>query len=150
MAMKKTRIFSYLGATVAVSLWLVFVLATAHASQEHPAKNVQEDKPVHLIPSLDGADLFRSYCATCHGLTGKGDGPVAAALEKSVPDLTTITRRNGGTFPAKRVRTIIAGDQLVIAHGTREMPIWGPIFHQVEWDRDFGNVRLDNVAKYIE
>jgi hypothetical protein len=148
--MKKATIITYLGATLAVTLCLAVVADTARASQEHPSKNAKEQEPMHLIPSLDGGELFRSYCATCHGVTGKGDGPVAAALEAKLSDLTTIARRNGGTFPTRRVRTIIAGDDLIIAHGTREMPIWGPIFHQVEWDRDFGNVRLDNVTKYVE
>lgn len=101
-----------------------------------------------VIP-LDGARIYRNYCASCHGLDGKGDGPVAPALKTKVPSLTTLAQRNGGTFPAARVRTIIAGDDVPIVHGSREMPIWGPIFHRVEYDQDLGYVRLQNVTEYL-
>jgi hypothetical protein len=80
----------------------------------------------------------------------KGNGPVAPALNVKPADLTSIVQRHGGVFPSKLVRDIIAGDDVILAHGTRAMPIWGPIFHQVEWDRDLGNVRLQNVVKYLE
>jgi len=49
-----------------------------------------------------------------------------------------------------RIRETILGEQVVVAHGSREMPIWGPIFHQVEGDMDWGNVRLENLVKYLE
>lgn len=98
---------------------------------------------------LDGATIFRHYCASCHGINGKGDGPVAPALKIKVPQLTTIARRNHGTFPAERVRSIIAGDGVPAAHGSREMPVWGPIFHQVEYDQDLGYVRLQNLTEYL-
>jgi hypothetical protein len=52
-------------------------------------------------------------------------------------------------FPAAHVREVIVGEQVVAAHGSREMPIWGPIFHQVEGDQDWGNVRLENLVKYL-
>jgi mono/diheme cytochrome c family protein len=61
-----------------------------------------------LLP-LDGAKTFRSYCAACHGIDGKGHGPVAGALRHAPPDLTLILQRNGGKFPADKVRTVIAG-----------------------------------------
>jgi hypothetical protein len=68
-----------------------------------------------------------------------------------VPDLTRISQRNGGTFPARKVKDIIEGkDEQLIAHGTREMPLWGPIFHEVEFDQDLGEVRLEAVTKHVE
>lgn len=100
---------------------------------------------------LAGADIFRHYCATCHGTDGRGHGPTSVALKHAVPDLTQISKRNGGTFPFKTVKEVIAGnDSKPLAHGNREMPIWGPIFHQVDSDQDFGEVRLDNITKYLE
>jgi hypothetical protein len=77
---------------------------------------------------------------------------VSKALKGAVPDLTRLSRRNGGTFPALHVRnTITFGtDDLLSAHGSKEMPIWGPIFHEIEFDRDLGNVRLETVTKYLE
>ena len=101
--------------------------------------------------SLRGEDLFLYYCASCHGKDGRGQGPVVKELKKPVPDLTLIAKRNGGRFPLKRIENIIAGTELSgTAHGTREMPIWGPVFGQIEWDRDMGQVRLNNLARYLE
>lgn len=101
-----------------------------------------------VIP-LDGRIIFRDYCAACHGVHGNGDGPVAPVLNTKVPQLTTLAQRNGGAFPAARVRGVIAGDEVRTAHGSREMPIWGPIFHRIEYDQDLGYVRLQNVTEYL-
>ncbi|HZP34844.1 MAG TPA: c-type cytochrome [Candidatus Acidoferrales bacterium] len=120
-----------------------------------PIANAQEESqnPSHsesLIYSLKGPDLFRAYCASCHGLGGKGDGPAAPALKAKLPDLTLLASRHGGHFPSEFVRVTIAGDKVVASHGSREMPVWGPIFHQVEEDVDFGAVRLQNLVKYLD
>jgi mono/diheme cytochrome c family protein len=105
-----------------------------------------------VIRPVDGASIFRHYCATCHGLDGRGNGPVSKALKREVPDLTRLSQRNDGAFPAIHVRnTIMFGtDDLLPAHGSKEMPIWGPIFHEIEFDRDLGHVRLENTTKYLE
>ena len=101
--------------------------------------------------ALEGAQIFRDYCAACHGTDGKGDGPAAPALRHAPPDLTLLAHRNGGKFPRDRVKAIIAGqEQSVAAHGSREMPVWGPVFHVVERDMDLGEVRLDNVTHFVE
>lgn len=136
----------------ALQLGLAVVLASVALSgagkQTQTAPNTDEES-IALIRSVEGPDLFRAYCATCHGVAGKGMGPAAAALKAKVPDLTLLARDNRGKFPAARVREAIMGDK-VVAHGSREMPIWGPIFHQIEADIDRGNVRLDNLVKFLE
>lgn len=70
---------------------------------------------------------YQSKCASCHGLTGKGDGSLRTSLVKPPADLTTYAKRNGGTFPTQIAWDIIDGRPAVLigAHGTREMPIWG-------------------------
>src|SRR5215467_6635716 len=93
--------------------------AAAGESPDDKAK-AQKAQAVRLIPSLKGPDLFRDYCAACHGQDAKGDGPAAAALNSKVPDLTTIAQRNGGVFPEAKVRSVIAGDANVVAHGSRD------------------------------
>jgi mono/diheme cytochrome c family protein len=105
----------------------------------------------HVIPSIDGPTLYVTYCAVCHGGNGDGHGPMEAILSVHVPNLTQIAKRNGGVFPIKRVQRIIAGEkESGLGHGTRQMPIWGPIFSQVTTDQDFGRVRIYNLAKYLE
>ena len=101
---------------------------------------------------VDGATVFQNYCAPCHGTDGRGKGPVSEALTQEVPDLTTLSRRNGGKFPNDHVRNtiIFGGDKPIAAHGSKRMPIWGPTFHEIEFDQDLGNVRLENVTRYVE
>ena len=104
-----------------------------------------------LIDSIQGPTLYKAYCAVCHGPGAKGDGPMAKSLKTTPSDLTRITSRNNGMFPVAKVRRIIAGEEsLASGHGTKEMPVWGPIFSQVAWDQDLGRVRIDNLAKYLE
>ena len=121
-----------------------------------PRLHAQDDKKgaqeeTRLIQSLSGPALFQAYCASCHGKDAKGTGPAAPALKAKPADLTQIGKNNGGKFPSERIQKIISGEEQVkIAHGSREMPIWGPIFSQIAWDQDLGRVRVFNLAKYIE
>ncbi len=138
--------------TSALALSAVWLAGHARvvAQDKSPAPNeagLKDDRLV-VLP-LDGAKIYRNYCASCHGVDGRGDGPSAPALKAMVPDLTTIAQRNGGKFPAARIRSIIAGDEIPIIHGSREMPIWGPIFHRIDSDQDLGYVRLENVTNYL-
>ncbi len=76
-----------------------------------------------------GKREYESSCAVCHGVNGKGGGSFSQLLQFSMPDLTTLSKRNGGVFPAAHVYQIIDGRAEVKAHGTREMPIWGRHFN---------------------
>ena len=111
----------------------------------------QETEPVKLIESIRGPDLYRSYCAVCHGVDARGKGPMAPALKAAPTNLTSLTKRNKGKFPAEMVRMTISGEQLAgLSHGSRDMPVWGPVFSQVTRDQDLGLVRIDNLVRYIE
>jgi mono/diheme cytochrome c family protein len=81
------------------------------------------------LASYRGAELFKRFCASCHGDKGRGDGPVAPFFKVSPPDLTRIARRHGGEFPAEQVRKIIDGREVPAPHGAREMPVWGLEFY---------------------
>jgi mono/diheme cytochrome c family protein len=134
-----------------LALVLAFVGAAlpAVSAQTKTPQDAQAQLPT-LIRSLDGSDLFRVYCATCHGADARGDGPLAPALKTRVPDLTLLSVKNHGQFPAARIHEVISGGVVLLSHGSREMPIWGPIFHQVERDMDWGDVRVTNLVKYLQ
>ena len=72
-----------------------------------------------------GAQLFTTHCASCHGDDAEGGGPVAAIMTITVPNLRTLSMRNGGTFPTDAVAAYIDGREPRAAHGSRAMPIWG-------------------------
>lgn len=71
-----------------------------------------------------GKREFEANCASCHGTNGKGSGPITDLLKKSPPDLTLLSKNNGGVFPMARLYEVIDGTG-VKAHGTRDMPVWG-------------------------
>jgi mono/diheme cytochrome c family protein len=85
------------------------------------------DEKANLKAAGAGRVLFVQHCASCHGMDGKGGGPVATGLKDAVPDLTALPLKNG-KFDADRVRTSIDGTQTAAAHGTRDMPVWGKVF----------------------
>ena len=95
-----------------------------------------------------GEKLYMTYCASCHGTTGKGDGPVAAALRKAPSDLTMIPKENG-KFPAVRVKRFISGDDAIEAHGTRDMPVWGNYF-KVKHDNATATANVYSLMRYVE
>lgn len=90
-------------------------LALHTASAETPPPSKEEG----------GRLIYMELCASCHGMQGKGKGPVASALRKPPADLTRIAARSGGIFPSEEVSAYIDGREYTMAHGPREMPVWG-------------------------
>ena len=105
----------------------------------------------HHTSATSGKEMYLAYCATCHGKEGKGDGPVASALKVPPADLTTLSKRNNGEFPSAHVVNLLTGSNRVAAHGSKEMPVWGPIFmvmgHQHESE---ARLRVANLADYVK
>ncbi len=130
-----------------VGVW--FVAAAFCGTSLRAQETSKRPAEVKLIVSIQGQDLFKSYCASCHGLDAKGHGPMAASLKIPPSDLRRISLRNHDVFPMMRVEKIIAGEELPAGHGSSEMPVWGPIFSRVTTDVDLGRVRIDNLARYL-
>jgi mono/diheme cytochrome c family protein len=132
---------------------LVSILSFARA-QENQIKKTQV-KP--NIP-VSGAHMFKEYCAVCHGPGGKGDGPVATALKLPPPDLTTLAQRHDGNFPDDYVSNVLKNGVEKPAHGSGEMPVWGPIFETMNrWrtlcpgmDETPVTLRITNLTNYLK
>jgi mono/diheme cytochrome c family protein len=117
---------------VSISILLSVLVTTSLLAEQSSDQESASDRS-----SVKGSEIFRHYWASCHGIDGRGHGPASAALKHGAPDLTQVARRNGGKFPVQHVRDIIEGkESSPMAHGSQEMPVWGPIFHRVEWDQD--------------
>ncbi len=129
-----------------IAIALVFVAATGiiPAFAQTPRTESPQERP-------DGAQLFKTWCASCHGLTAQGNGPLAAIMKAQVPDLTQIADKNGGLFPSARVARIVDGRE-VVSHGDPEMPIWGTAFKSTKDGYSEASVRarIDAVVKYLE
>jgi hypothetical protein len=89
---------------------------------------------------------FQFHCAACHGADGKGGGPVSRVLKIEPPDLTRIAERNEGVFPGVRIFGTISGFGMPIAHGTREMPVWG---NQFVGETLEGSVSVEDVQEAV-
>jgi mono/diheme cytochrome c family protein len=108
--------------------------------------------PALVIPSMYGRDLYAFYCASCHGRDAKGDGPVAPVLKAAPPDLTRLAIVNGGVFPRARIEAIVGGraDPPLPVHGSREMPVWGPIFNGLDHNEAANRARIASIVGYLD
>ena len=96
--------------------------------------------------------MYKEYCAVCHGKTGKGDGPAVAALKVPPSDLTMLAMKNGGKFPADHVTAVLHMGVAEAAHGSEEMPIWGPLFGSIGGGvaSPVVKLRIANLTDYIK
>ena len=118
---------------------------TGLAQDKPPIKYAQPAQ----VSAADGPEMFRAYCAVCHGSDGRGGGPAAEALRKAPADLTQLSRRNGGKFPRTMVVNTIQGTAVLASHGSRDMPIWGVSF-RVLGDDSMVKLRVANLTAFIE
>ena len=99
-----------------------------------------------------GAEVFRTYCATCHGTSARGDGPLSSSMRKKPANLTEIAKRNGGEFPADMVFRTIDGRQPVRGHGGPDMPVWGDAFEKSReaGDRERVKAVIQSLVDFLE
>lgn len=134
--------------------WLVPAIilgAMTFALAQNSAKTEIKHVPIKPTSPASGAQMYKTYCAVCHGLDGKGKGPAAEALKVPPSDLTTMAIRNGGKYPALKVSAIIRGEEVLAAHGTKDMPIWGDLFWNISGGHETEvQQRVTNLNKHIE
>ena len=129
-----------------IRFFYLILLATAAFSQEPAVKKTAPK----VTTSISGKDLYREYCAVCHGANGRGDGPAARALKSTPTDLTTISRANGGRFPEAAFLAALRGERAIPAHGSGEMPMWGSIFSKMSPSPEMTQTRIHGLLNYIE
>jgi mono/diheme cytochrome c family protein len=131
-------------------VWSAGQLLLAQSSGPGQAVTLKRTTAVP-ISSVVGKDTFTQYCAVCHGKDGKGSGPAAPALKVPPIDLTRLSQNNGGKFDGVKVEGQILGKSKVPpAHGSPEMPIWGPIFRAMSSDTGAEAIRLHNLVDYLK
>ncbi|HVO99326.1 MAG TPA: c-type cytochrome [Bryobacteraceae bacterium] len=113
------------------------------------AQTIKTVPPTPTNPT-SGPEMYKQYCAVCHGPDGKGGGPAATALKKAPADLTQLSAHNKGKFPDARVARYIEGDEKVAAHGSSEMPMWGVVFKSMSGNEDVVRMRVSNLTDYIK
>ncbi|MGB8031896.1 MAG: c-type cytochrome [Terracidiphilus sp.] len=109
--------------------------------------------PVSRTSANDGKQMYVNYCAPCHGIDGRGQGPVAAALKKQPADLALLAKNNGGKFPSTHIMSVLEFGAADASHGTAEMPVWGPMLGKMDTTNAESNVRalrISNLSRYLQ
>ena len=131
-------------------LSLIICLA-AFATAQTATKPQVQVTPAPYTPPDSGKAMYDAYCASCHGIDGKGHGPAAPAMAMPVTDLTMLAKSHGGKYPAFSVAETLRLTKPLTAHGSNQMPVWGPIFSRVsQQDQAVIQQRIHNLNMYIE
>ena len=130
------------------TLLCVLLVVVCAAAQQSPIVDKTQLPPTY-VPS--GKAMYKQYCAACHGADGKDRGPAAASLSTRPSDLTTLAKRHGGKFPYDSVASVLRFGSGFSAHGSSEMPVWGPIFQYLDnYDESAVRQRIKNLCDYLE
>ncbi|HVP43869.1 MAG TPA: cytochrome c [Terriglobales bacterium] len=129
---------------------LLITLGAAVMAQE-AAKPQVKKVPAEYTSASSGEEMYQTYCASCHGKDGRGQGPAAPALKSTPTDLTLLAKKNGGKFPRDHFSAVLTGKAAVTAHGSQEMPVWGKIFWKMsEGHQSEVQQRVFNLSSYVQ
>jgi mono/diheme cytochrome c family protein len=138
-----------MGRSIARNLtWLVLAAALSACAAGEPNRVRRLSRE-----AAAGEAIYKVSCGACHGVDGRGTGPVAPLLTVPVPDLTRIAQRRGGEFPELEIFRIIDGQSEMASHGARHMPVWGYEFFGEDEDDEVAHRRatekVDRLVAYL-
>jgi len=140
-----------IGCAVAALLLLLLsgprLSGQGHGTQPPTTKSL---KIVPISPSqpTSGAQMFKDYCASCHGVDGRGNGPAVTFLKTPPPDLRMMAKHNSGKYPAGQVMSTLTFGPGSPAHGDLNMPTWGQLFRDT--DKRLATLRIHNLTRFVE
>jgi len=130
-----------------VPIVVLTLMACTTSAQNKPAAN---KAAAPRTTAASGKQTYMHYCAACHGADGRGDGPAASVLKTAPPDLTTLAQRHDGKFPYDYVSDVLRFGTRINAHGSSDMPIWGPIFGSMDnYDLAAVRKRIKDLSDYL-
>jgi mono/diheme cytochrome c family protein len=133
----------------AVLLTAFLFLSGAAIRAQDTTKTIKKE-PIPMTSGASGEEMFNTYCAVCHGKSGKGDGPAASEFKTLPANLTLLSKNNNGSFPEAYVAEVIrTGPRDAKAHGSKDMPVWGKLFESMGDDASV-KLRIHNLSNYIE
>lgn len=137
--MLKQLLVTAMAATLAVSM--------GYADQSKAKVTI----PVSKVTPTSGKQMYGNYCAPCHGVDGRGHGPVAAALKSTPTDLAVLSKNNHGKFPDTHIVSVLQNGMEIPSHGSAEMPVWGPILGKMNVSNPQDRLlRVSNLSRYLE
>jgi mono/diheme cytochrome c family protein len=139
----------FISAAIAVAVLLAFAMAQQAAPTQ--SGTTIKHVPISRTSPNSGREMFENYCAVCHGKDGKGAGPAASALKTAPTDLSSLAKSSGGKYPASHVAAVIRGQATTAAHGSQDMPVWGPLFSSISQGHEAQvQQRITNLVDYVE
>lgn len=130
---------------------LVVATSLCLAQEKTEQKPVVKSTPIKQTSAASGKEMYVQYCAPCHGVAGKGDGPAATAMKAPPTDLTQLTKTHGGKYPANSVASVLKFGGGPGVHGSADMPVWGPLLQSLDKFHDtVVQQRISNIVSYIE
>ena len=141
--------------TLVTMATLVLSASVITVAQQQSPPQQQTPPTINRVPiaptsMASGAEMYNTYCASCHGKEGRGDGPAASAFKNPPTDLTALKAKNNGKYPEMEVMSVLQwGPKTTAAHGSKDMPVWGTLFSSLG-DQGQTRQRLYNLAKYVE
>jgi mono/diheme cytochrome c family protein len=132
------------------ALAVVLMAGIGYANQSTSTKVVIL---VSRTSATSGKQMYVNYCAPCHGVDGRGQGPVAAVLKKQPADLALLSKNNGGKFPSNHIMSVLEFGAVNPSHGTAQMPVWGPLFRSMDTTgipQDLKVLRISNLSQYLQ
>lgn len=149
MSLKKSTGLALAGVLLLAGGSLVLMGQTAGGAQEKEEKVLKKTPMAYSKPD-SGKQMYMDYCAACHGMHGKGDGPAAEFLKSPLPDLSMMAKKNNGKFPAEHFAAVLRfGAEGKRAHGTDDMPIWGQLF-ATQHKPELAQLRIHNLSEFVE
>ena len=130
-----------------------FAIATSFAADQPkaPSSNTKVVIAVDRVNPTDGKQMFVSYCAPCHGVDGRGAGPVASSLKEQPLDLTGLARMHNGRYPDSHVVSVLQFGSELPAHGNAQMPVWGPVLGKISnIHTQEKQLRIANLSRYLQ
>jgi mono/diheme cytochrome c family protein len=129
------------------------LLASGYAKSPNQPKDDHVVISVDRVNPTDGKQMYSSYCAPCHGTDGRGTGPVAGALKSPPTDLTTLAKTHNGKYPDSHVVAVLQFGSELAAHGTVQMPVWGPVLGKISSNVNKtteSQLRIANLSRYLQ
>jgi mono/diheme cytochrome c family protein len=130
---------------------VIALMGQAGTAGQQEATKTLKKVPIPYTKADSGVQMWKDYCAACHGTSGAGNGPAADILKSPPQNLSLMAKRNNGKFPAEHFAAVLRFGDGGHEHGTSDMPLWGPLFRSLDSQQETRvKLRIYNLSEYVK